>query len=50
MESRHDLLQAGIPVLTSEGNMGDYREFDTQRTLGRIEAFFESLGIEKTDT
>ncbi len=49
MENRLDLMKAGIPVLTFEGNMGDYREFDLARTLSRIESFFESLGIDRIE-
>ncbi len=50
MENRLDLMKAGIPVLTFEGNMGDYREFDLARTMSRIESFFESLGIERVES
>ncbi len=50
MENRLDLMKANIPVLTFEGNMGDYREFDMARTLNRIESFFESMGIEKIES
>ena len=45
MENRLDLMKAKIPVLAFEGNMGDYREFDAQRTMSRIETFFESMGM-----
>ena len=47
MENRLDLMKAGIPVLTFEGNMGDYREFDMARTMSRIESFFESMGVSR---
>jgi len=30
-----------------EGNMGDEREFDLTRTMNRIDAFMEALGMEK---
>jgi len=30
-----------------EGNMGDEREFDLERTMKRVDAFMESLNIEK---
>lgn len=50
MENRLDLMKAGIPVLAFEGNMGDYREFDVQRTMSRIETFFEALGIQRIET
>lgn len=46
-ENRLDIQNAGIPVMPFEGNMGDEREFDQDRTLARIEAFMESLNIEK---
>lgn len=44
MENRLGLTQAGIPVMTYEGNMGDEREFDYERTKNRIDAFMEMLG------
>ncbi len=50
MENRLDLMKANIPVLTFEGNMGDYREFDMPRTMGRIESFFESMGVDRIET
>jgi benzoyl-CoA reductase subunit B len=46
-ENRLDLQKSGIPVMPFEGNMGDEREFDKDRTLARIEAFMESLGVRK---
>ncbi|MFQ6015905.1 MAG: benzoyl-CoA reductase, bzd-type, subunit O [Anaerolineae bacterium] len=46
-ENRLGLIEAGIPVATFEGNMGDAREFDEARTMARIDAFMESLGLEK---
>lgn len=45
MENRMELMKAGIPVLTFEGNMGHFREFDLARTISRIETFF--LGVER---
>ena len=30
-----------------EGNMGDEREFDLTKTMIRIDAFMESLGMKK---
>ena len=48
-ENRLALLEAGIPVMTFEGNMGDEREFDETRTVGRIDAFMESLGLERLE-
>ena len=47
METRSALLEAGIPVLTYEGNMGDERECDEPATLKRIDAFMESQGMNK---
>lgn len=47
MENRLGLVEAGIPIMTYEGNMGDDREFDLQRTLSRIDAFMETLGLER---
>jgi benzoyl-CoA reductase subunit B len=48
-ETRLALLEAGIPVMTFEGNMGDEREFDESRTMARIDAFMESLGLERLE-
>jgi len=46
-ENRLALLEAGFPVMTFEGNMGDEREFDRGRTLARIDAFMERLGLRR---
>jgi len=46
-ENRLGLLEAGIQVFPFEGNMGDEREFDMAGTLGRLTAFFESMGLKK---
>jgi benzoyl-CoA reductase subunit B len=46
-ENRLALIEAGFPVMAFEGNMGDEREFDEAQTIGRIDAFMESLGFEK---
>jgi benzoyl-CoA reductase subunit B len=46
-ENRLALLEAGFPVMTFEGNMGDEREFDRGRTMSRIDAFMETLGLRK---
>ncbi|MBU1023888.1 benzoyl-CoA reductase, bzd-type, subunit O [bacterium] len=43
-ENRLGLIEAGYPVMTFEGNMGDEREFDLQKTMARVDAFMESLG------
>jgi len=42
--NRLALLDAGFPVMTFEGNMGDEREFDEVKTKARIDAFMETLG------
>ena len=47
MENRMELVKAGIPVMTYEGNMGDEREFDEGRTQARVDAFMEQLGLKK---
>jgi len=46
-ENRLAIQKAGIPTMPFEGNMGDEREFDLERTMKRVDAFMESLGIEK---
>jgi benzoyl-CoA reductase subunit B len=46
-ENRLGLLEAGYPVMSFEGNMGDEREFDEVATMARIDAFMESLGIKQ---
>ncbi|MGD1995237.1 MAG: benzoyl-CoA reductase, bzd-type, subunit O [Anaerolineae bacterium] len=45
-ENRLGLIERGIPVMTFEGNMGDAREFDEARTITRIDAFMERLGLD----
>lgn len=45
MENRLAIAEAGVPVMTFEGNMGDEREFDEAKTKDRIDAFMESLGV-----
>lgn len=47
MENRLALVEAGVPVMTYEGNMADKREFSEAQTLDRIDAFMESLGLTK---
>jgi len=47
MENRAALIKTGLPVLTYEGNMGDDRDFDEPRTMARIDAFMEGLGLKK---
>jgi benzoyl-CoA reductase subunit B len=46
-ENRLAILDAGFPVMVFEGNMGDEREFDEARTMGRIDSFMESLSVPK---
>ena len=46
-ENRLALIEAGFPVMTFEGNMGDEREFDKAKTVARIDAFMETLGLRK---
>jgi len=45
LEGRLSLMEAGIPVMTYEGNMADAREFDEAQTVDRMESFMESLGL-----
>jgi len=42
-ENKLGLREAGIPVMSFEGNMGDEREFDPERTRKKIDAFLEIL-------
>lgn len=49
MENRLALMEAGIPVLTYEGNMGDRREFDPAQVIDRVDSFMESLGLSKLE-
>ena len=46
-ENRLALIEAGLPVMTFEGNMGDEREFDRGRTQARIDTFMETLGLRR---
>ncbi len=48
-ENRLAIQAAGFPVMVFEGNMGDEREFDEARTMARIDAFMETLGMERLD-
>jgi len=48
-ENRLALIEAGFPVMTFEGNMGDEREFDEAQTVNRIDAFMESLELKKIE-
>ena len=45
MENKIALQQAGVPVLTYEGNMGDKREIDKAGIFSRIDSFMESVGL-----
>ena len=47
MENRLALIEAGIPVVTYEGNMADNRDFDYARSLAKIEAFLDSQGLKQ---
>ena len=46
-ENRLGLINAGIPVMTYEGNMADEREFDESRAHSRVDSFMENLGLEQ---
>jgi benzoyl-CoA reductase subunit B len=46
-ENRLGLIEAGYPVMTFEGNMGDEREFDLNKTMTRVDTFMETLGFKK---
>jgi benzoyl-CoA reductase subunit B len=46
-ENRLALQQAGYPVMTFEGNMGDERENDKARVKARVDAFMETLGLKR---
>ncbi len=48
-ENRLALIKTGYPVMIFEGNMGDEREFDEAQTMTRIDAFMESLSLEKLE-
>jgi len=46
-ENRLALIDAEIPVMVFEGNMGDESEFDEAATRNRIDSFMESLGVKR---
>ena len=48
-ENRHGLMEAGVSVFPFEGNMGDEREFDMPGTMSRLTAFFESMGLKRSE-
>jgi hypothetical protein len=41
--NRLDLLEEGYPVCVYEGNVGDYREFDYERSIEKIDSFFDGV-------
>jgi len=47
LETRNQLLKAGIPVMPFEGSVADERELDEARILNRVDIFLESLGLKK---
>jgi benzoyl-CoA reductase subunit B len=49
MENRLGIAEAGVPIMTFEGNMGDEREFDERRVIARIDSFMETLGMKMLD-
>jgi len=49
MENRSALMNAGIPVMTYEGNMGDARDFNEAQALNALDAFMERLGLNRLD-
>jgi len=42
-QARIDLLQEGYPVCVYEGNVGDFREFDYERTMEKLDSFFDGV-------
>ena len=49
MENRLGIAEAGVPVMTFEGNMGDEREFDEKSVMSRIDSFMERLDLKMLD-
>ncbi|MBI4288035.1 MAG: 2-hydroxyacyl-CoA dehydratase [Chloroflexi bacterium] len=47
LENRLALIEAGIPVVSYEGNAADRRDFDEAQVIDRIESFAESQGLTK---
>ena len=41
--------ELGLPCLTYEGSGSDRRDINEAQVLGRLDAFFESLGLTKMD-
>ena len=50
LEGRLALLERNFPVMTYEGNMADERDFDLDRTITRVDAFLESIGLKRLNT
>ncbi len=48
-ENRLAIAEADVPVMTFEGNMGDEREFDLAKTRDRIDAFMETMELERVE-
>lgn len=46
-ELRSALMEEGIPVLSFEGSMADYREINVRRIINQIDTLFEGLGVRK---
>jgi benzoyl-CoA reductase subunit B len=49
MQTREELVSAGVPLTTFEGSMADESEFDEIRTRNRMDSFMETLGFEKLE-
>ncbi len=47
VESRHALMEAGIPAMNYEGNDADPRDLNLALTRRQIDMFLESLGVKK---
>jgi len=47
LETRHELIEAGVPVMPYEGSVADERELDEGRILNRVDIFLESLDLKK---
>jgi len=50
MENRLGIAEAGVPVMTFEGNMGDEREFDEKSVMSRIDSFMERLDLKMLES
>lgn len=49
MENKLFISKLGIPTMTYEGNMADKRELNEAQILDRLDAFMESLGLNKLE-